>query len=131
MPTIELTSILEAPLERVFNLSRSIDLHMKTAGKTGERAVAGVMTGLIGEGQRVTWRARHFGIWQTLTVQVTSFDFPRSFTDAMVRGPFRRMEHCHFFEPSGMGTIMHDVFRFESPSEFLAGSLTLSSCAAI
>jgi ligand-binding SRPBCC domain-containing protein len=129
MPTIELTLLVEAPVERVFDLSRSIDLHVKAAGKTGERAVAGVTTGLIGPGQQVTWRARHFGVWQMLTVQVTAFDSPRFFTDAMVRGAFRRMEHHHSFEPSGNGTIMRDVFRFESPLGILgriADSLFLS-----
>jgi ligand-binding SRPBCC domain-containing protein len=115
MPTIVLTTLVEAPIERVFNLSRNIDLHVKTAGKTGERAVAGVTKGMIGPGQDVTWRARHFGIWQTLTVRITAFDSPRSFTDAMVRGAFRRMEHHHSFEPSGTGTIMRDIFQFESP----------------
>lgn len=128
MPIIELTSLVEAPVERVFDLARSIDLHVKTAGKTGERAVAGVTTGLIGPGQQVTWRARHFGVWQTLTVQVTAFDSPRSFTDAMVRGAFRCMEHHHSFEPAGTGTIMRDVFRFESPLGILgriADSLVL------
>jgi len=115
MPTIELTSLIEAPVERVFDLSRSIDLHVKTAGKTGERAVAGVTSGLIGPGQEVTWRARHFGVWQKLTVRITAFESPRSFTDAMVRGAFRSMEHHHSFEPSGSGTIMRDVFHFESP----------------
>ncbi|NJM41916.1 MAG: hypothetical protein HC853_14760 [Anaerolineae bacterium] len=37
------------------------------------RAIAGVTSGLIGLGQEVTWRARHFGIWQSLTVRITEF----------------------------------------------------------
>jgi ligand-binding SRPBCC domain-containing protein len=115
MPTLELTTMIEAPVKRVFDLARSIDLHVKTAGSTGERAVAGVTTGLIGLDQEVTWRARHFGVWQSLTVRITAFDSPRSFTDAMVSGAFRRMEHHHYFEPCAGGTLMRDVFLFESP----------------
>jgi ligand-binding SRPBCC domain-containing protein len=119
MPTIELTTTVQAPVERVFDLARSIDLHTRTAGKTRERAVAGVMTGLIGAGQEVTWRARHFWVWQSLTVKINGFDPPRYFSDVMVSGAFRRMEHHHYFEPHPTGTLMRDIFQFESPLGFL------------
>jgi hypothetical protein len=57
MPIIELTTEIRAPIERVFDLARSIDLHVKTASGTDERAVCGVTTGLIGPDQEVTWEA--------------------------------------------------------------------------
>jgi ligand-binding SRPBCC domain-containing protein len=115
MPTIELATAIAAPIERVFDLARSIDLHTNSTSSTGERAVAGVTSGLIGPGQEVTWRARHFGVWQSLTVRVTAFERPTHFADAMLRGTFRRMEHHHHFEPSSGGTTMRDVFTYESP----------------
>jgi ligand-binding SRPBCC domain-containing protein len=115
MPIIELTTAIAAPIERVFDLARSIDLHRNSTSRTGERAVAGVTSGLIGLGQEVTWRARHFGIWQSLTVRVTAFERPTHFADVMLRGAFRRMEHHHYFEPSSSGTTMRDVFTYESP----------------
>ena len=115
MPVIELVTDIAAPVERVFDLARSIDLHTDSTAGTGERAVSGVTSGLIGAGQEVTWRARHFGVWQSLTVRVTAFERPVHFADAMIRGAFRRMEHHHWFEPSAGGTIMRDVFTFESP----------------
>jgi ligand-binding SRPBCC domain-containing protein len=115
MPVIELTTSITAPIDRVFDLSRSIDLHTNSTSSTGERAIAGVTSGLIGPGEEVTWRARHFGVWQSLTVRVTVFERPTHFADAMVRGAFRRMEHLHYFEPSATGTTMRDVFTFESP----------------
>ena len=37
-----------------------------------ERAVAGRMTGAIELGETVTWRARHFGYWWTLTSRITA-----------------------------------------------------------
>jgi len=115
MPTIELATSIAAPVERVFDLARSIDLHTNSTSSTRERAVAGVTSGLIGLGQDVTWRARHFGVWQPLTVRVTLFERPTHFADAMLRGAFRSMEHHHYFEQSGSGTTMRDVLSFQSP----------------
>jgi ligand-binding SRPBCC domain-containing protein len=115
MPVIELATSIAAPSDRVFDLARSIDLHTNSTSSTGEHAVAGVTSGLIGPGQEVTWRARHFGVWQSLTVRVTAFERPTHFADTMLRGAFRRMEHHHYFEPSASGTTMRDVFSFESP----------------
>ena len=47
MPLIHLTTFIAAPIERVFDLSRSIDLHKKSMAHTNEQAVAGTTTGLI------------------------------------------------------------------------------------
>jgi len=115
MPVIELATSIAAPIDRVFDLARSIDLHTNSTSSTGERAVAGVTSGLIGPEQEVTWRARHFGVWQSLTVRVTVFERPTHFADAMLRGAFRRMEHHHYFDQAGSGTTMRDVFSFQSP----------------
>ena len=115
MATIEIATFIAAPIERVFDLARSIDLHTNSASSTGERAIAGVTSGLIGPGQEVTWRAKHFGVWQTLTVRITVFERPTHFTNVMLLGAFRRMEHHHYFEQSAGGTTMRDVFTFQPP----------------
>jgi ligand-binding SRPBCC domain-containing protein len=66
--------------------------------------------------QRVTWRAKHFGVWQKLTSEITAMEPPAHFQDAMVQGAFRSMKHDHFFRalPSGQ-TEMKDVFCFAAP----------------
>jgi ligand-binding SRPBCC domain-containing protein len=119
MPVIELTTVIQAPVERVFDLSRSIDLHVASTARTGERAVAGVTGGLIGLEQEVTWRARHLGVWQHLTTRITAFQRPTYFRDSMVSGAFRRFDHDHYFEQaddtSGIYTRMRDVFDFTTP----------------
>jgi ligand-binding SRPBCC domain-containing protein len=122
LAVIELTTVVRAPTERVFELARSIDLHTNSASATAERAVGGVTAGLIGADQEVTWRARHFGIWQSLTVRIIAFERPTHFADRMIEGAFQRMEHHHYFEPSSGGTVMRDCFEFESPFG-LAGRL--------
>lgn len=115
MPVIELKTIVHAPLERCFDLSRSVDMHVQSTSKTGERAIAGVTRGLLELGDEVTWRARHFGIWQNLTSRMTRFDRPRHFRDSIVRGAFSRFDHDHIFVAVSEGTEIRDVFDFTSP----------------
>jgi hypothetical protein len=116
MPRIQLVTQVHAPVERVFDLSRSIDLHADGAAHTEERAVGGVTSGLIGLHGEVTWEAKHFGVRQRLTSRITAFARPRHFRDSMVRGAFRRFDHDHFFEREADGlTKMTDVFDFDSP----------------
>ncbi len=115
MPVIRVTIEIAASPELCFDLARSVDAHMASTGATGERAVAGVTTGLIGAGQEVTWSARHFGVRQRLTSRITIFDPPRRFRDSMVRGAFARFDHDHFFERHGSGTSMTDVFDYDAP----------------
>ena len=115
VPIIELTIEIRAPLGRAFDLARSVELHMASTAQTGERAVAGVTSGLMELGQEVTWRARHFGIWQHLTSRITAIERPFHFRDSMVRGVFQRFDHDHFFSQRGEITAMRDVFDFQSP----------------
>jgi ligand-binding SRPBCC domain-containing protein len=115
VPIIELTTEIRAPIERVFDLARSIDLHVRTASSTNERAVGGVTTGLIGLHEAVTWEARHFGLLQRLTVQINEYDRPHRFCDSIVRGAFQRLAHEHLFEERGEITRMVDKFDFASP----------------
>lgn len=115
MPIITLRTAIKAPIEICFDLSRSIDLHIYTARHTGERAVAGVRSGLIGAGGLVTWRARHFW-WHEMTTQVCAFDPPKYFRDSAVAGYFERFHHDHFFERMDSDTtLMVDRVDFRSP----------------
>ena len=66
-------------------------------------------------GEEVTWRAKHFGVWQTLTVRITAFDPPNQFTDTMLKGAFKSLQHHHYFVATQTGTLMRDVIVFESP----------------
>jgi ligand-binding SRPBCC domain-containing protein len=115
MSIINLTTEIKAPIERCFDLSRSIDLHLLSTSRTNERAIAGVTTGLIGLNEEVTWRAKHFGIYQNLTSILSAYEFPYYFESKMVKGAFKKIEHKHIFEQKGEMTIMTDRFDFEAP----------------
>lgn len=115
MPVIKLETIIRAPVERVFDLARCIDLHQETMLKHKEKAIAGVTKGLINNGETVTWEATHFGFRQKLTASITAFNRPHHFRDSMVSGAFARFDHDHFFEPFERGTLMRDIFDYDSP----------------
>lgn len=110
MPLIELETRIDAPIERVFDLDRSIYAHAASTGGTGERAIAGRTIGLIEFGETVTWEARHLCIWQKLTSRISELDRPNSFVDEMTRGAFASMRHVHRFESVGGAIFTGIVF---------------------
>lgn len=119
MPTIKLTTEIAAPIEIVFDLARSVDLHVESTSQTNEKAVDGRTSGLLELGETTTWEATHFFIRQRLKVRIEKFERPSHLQDSMVSGAFRRFDHDHFFEDCANGTLMTDVFDFASPLGFL------------
>ena len=115
MPIIKLETKINAPVERVFDLARSIDLHKDSMSKYDEKAVAGVTSGLIKMDETVTWEATHFYVRQNLTSKITAFDRPKYFRDSMVSGAFARFDHDHYFAQDGAKTTIRDVFDYDSP----------------
>jgi ligand-binding SRPBCC domain-containing protein len=103
MVTIEDSTIIRAPIERCFDLARSVEVHLAGNVHFGEQAVAsaGVTSGLIGMAQGVNWRAKHFGVRHNLTSEITGLDRPAWFQDTMIQGIFRFMKHDHFFQALG------------------------------
>jgi ligand-binding SRPBCC domain-containing protein len=115
VPIIRLETVIDAPIERCFDLTRSVEAHIASTSRTKERAVAGVITGLLGMGDTVTWEAVHFWVKQQLTSKITQYDRPHLFTDKMVRGAFHSFTHTHEFRPAGRSTLMLDTFTYKSP----------------
>ena len=122
MIRLEETTIIEAPIERCFDLSRSVEVHLLSNVHSGEQALAvrGATSGLVGLSEEVTWRAKHFGIWQNLTSKITAMESPCYFQVTMVRGIFRSMQADHLFQSlEAGGTEMKDVFSIGAPLPLL------------
>ena len=115
MASIHLTTFIAAPIERVFDLSRSINLHQISTASTYERAVAGIVTGLINENETVTWEAKHLFKTRQFTSRITMMKKPLYFVDEMIKGDFKSFKHEHHFKSVDNGTIMIDQVEFESP----------------
>ena len=82
---------------------------------TNEQAVAGTVSGLIKQDETVTWKAKHLGKMRFLKVKISSMITHQSFTDELIEGDFKEMKHEHHFKPIKNGTLMIDLFSFESP----------------
>lgn len=115
MSKIFIKTTIEADIKTVFDLARNIDLHQESTSKTNEKAIAGRVSGLIEEGETVTWRAKHLGFYQTHTSKIVSMEKPHQFTDVMLKGTFKSFKHQHIFTQEGKNTIMTDILEFESP----------------
>ena len=115
MQTIRLMTWVDAPVERCFKLSLSVDLHVLSARATGERVVAGVSTGLIGLNQTVTWSATHFGRQFQHTSLIDAWRPFSYFRDVMVEGAFESFVHEHHFAVMDDGTRIRDEVRFAAP----------------
>ena len=110
-----LTTTLPGPPARAFELSLSVDAHLRSMTRSRERAIGGVTSGSLGLGDEVTWRAWHFGVPWTMTNRVVESDPPHRFADEQVRGPCREFRHEHTFRDDGSGTLMTDHVTFQAP----------------
>ena len=119
MPKIEIKTAINAEIQLVFDLSRSTELHEISTKKTNEKAISGKTSGLFELNDKVTWRGKHFGIYQTLSVKITEFESPTFFKDEMTKGIFANFNHSHYFEKTDYGTLMTDCFEYKSPLGFL------------
>lgn len=119
MPTILIQQFIKADPTVCFDFARDVTIHTQTTSNTNERAVAGVTSGLLEIADTVTWEAKHLGVKQRLTAQITEMNRPHHFTDEMVQGAFHSFTHLHTFEAVTGGTLMTDQFTYKAPFGFL------------
>lgn len=115
MTRLQLEIEIHAPIERVFDLARSIDAHQSSTAGSKEQAVGGRTEGLIECGETVEWEATHLGVRQRLKVEIVEMERPTHFEDRMISGAFKSMRHRHEFSEFGGVTTMRDTFDFAAP----------------
>ncbi len=115
MPTIHLTTFIAAPIAVVFDLARHVGIHKESMSQYKEDAVAGTRFGLIEKEETVTWKARHLFKDRLLRVKITEFKKPEILTDVQLQGDFKEMKHERHFKSCDNGTLLIDLFHFETP----------------
>jgi ligand-binding SRPBCC domain-containing protein len=113
--TIESEIVIHVPRDVCFDLARSIDAHVQSMRASKERIVGGRTTGMINEGETVTFEAVHLGVRQRLTSKIITMRRPDIFVDQMQRGAFQSMTHTHLFFDAPDGTLMRDCLEFSAP----------------
>ena len=103
MPTIHITTVIHAPMDRVYDLSRSITLHKRSMSHLQEEAIKGRTNGLIEREETVTWQAKHLGKIRRLTTRITEMN----------------NKHEHHFKEIGNGTVAIDIMEFGTPYGWL------------
>lgn len=121
MTTITVETPIAAPVELCFDLARDVEAHIASTAGSGERAVAGVTTGRLGQGDQVTWEAKHLGLRWRLTSRITEFERPERFVDEQIDGPFGSWWHEHRFDSAGTTTKMTDRVRYQLPMGKVGG----------
>ena len=115
MTLIEISTYINAPIQKVFDLSRDIDVHQNSASKTNEVVIAETTHGLINLGETVTWRGKHFGLYLQHKSLITQMNLYSFFADEMIKGHFKTFRHEHYFEEKNGVTIMKDRLSYETP----------------
>ena len=112
MYTVKDSIHINAPIERCFHLSSSIDLVRQTLGM---KPVRGKLDGNIAAGDRILWRGWILGLPQFHESLITAYNVPTFFQDTMERGRFKRFQHDHHFAEVDGHTLLHDKLRFSLP----------------
>lgn len=115
MSSVCLTTVIGAPVERCFDLCRSVDLHVDSYSHAHERAVGGVTSGLVDLGDEVHFRMRELGFPYGISVRIAALDRPHHFRDEQIEGILTRANHDHHFEAVEGGTRMVDTFTYNPP----------------
>jgi ligand-binding SRPBCC domain-containing protein len=113
MASIRVETVIKAPMDRCFDLARSVEAHLASTAKTNERVVSGKMEGLFEVGDSVTWEARHFGLRLRQGSTITRSDPPHVFVDEGTTGPLGHFRHVHQFVREHGATLMVDTFEYE------------------
>lgn len=114
MVTIRTVTWVDAPVERCFKLATSVDFQLASSKSQNIKAVAGVKSGQLEQGDTVTWEGRMFGLGQTHTSRIEVSRPFHYIREVMVAGGFKLYEHERHFAAMDDGTRIKDEVRFSA-----------------
>ena len=119
MPKLFVKTEINADINICFDLARDIGFYYQSLQKPTEIPISGKTSGLVEMGDYITWETNHLHLMQHLTLKISEFIKPSLFVDNLVEGEFKSYRHEHRFQKIENGTLMTDVFYFESSYSIL------------
>jgi ligand-binding SRPBCC domain-containing protein len=116
MITIRSMTLVDAPVERCFRLALNIDLQSLA---TKDQPIDGVTSGVIGQGETVTWQRQSFGRERRSQTHIEQSRPPIFFREIMISPWFKDFEHDRHFALMNDCTRIRDEIRFTAPMGLL------------
>ena len=116
--TLRDAQLVQAPIDRCFQLSCSLELVHQELGMT---AVGEKKTGLVTGNDIVRWECWQLGLKHFHVSHISGFDRPVFLQDTMLDGRFKTFQHDHHFRevsakaPESTWTQLEDELRFSLP----------------
>lgn len=77
----------------------------------------------LSAGAEIEYRLRLHGIPMRWQSRITAWEPPHHFTDAQIKGPYRKWTHHHLFIPQDGGTLVQDSVEYAMLGGWLADRL--------
>jgi ligand-binding SRPBCC domain-containing protein len=113
MDKIEFNTHIKAPIQRCFDLARSVDFHKISLGPLKEESVAGCTSGLIGHNQHVLMQSRLWGMRFSTELKITKFNPPFFFSYEIADSTFQSIVHDYYFYDISEETVMVNHFYYK------------------
>jgi ligand-binding SRPBCC domain-containing protein len=119
MGAIHLTTFVEAPIERVFDLTRNLAVFKYVFNSRKEKLTSRAGANLLTKGETVSIVAKHLGKERLSTLKLTTLERPTFILEEQVKGDLILYRHEHHFKSIDNGTIVIDLIEFDGPRDIV------------
>ncbi len=113
MPKLQFTTLIHAPVQRVFDLARCVSLHKRHFEKHAIVPVQGKSSGLLGLRDHVTWKGKFGRKIKFLSIDVTEMKVPEYFKMEFRKDFFEQFQHEVYLTGINNGTILMDRIEYD------------------
>lgn len=128
MTDLHLTTVIYAPMVRVFDLARCVSLHKRQFDHHNIIPLNGKTSGVLEMRDYTRWEGKLGGKKRQFIMEIASMDRPNFYCDEMRKDFFESFQHEHYFREIDNGTIMIDQIHYQLPHGII-GKMINKACA--
>lgn len=128
MQELQLTTMIYAPVDRVFDLTRCVSLHKRQFDHHNIIPLNGKTSGLLEMRDYTRWEGKLGGKKRQFVMEMMEIKRPDFYRDEMRKDFFEFFRHEHYFKGIDNGTIMIDQIKYQLPHGVI-GRLINKTCA--